>query len=170
MKTLTVDVPWNYSDAGTPAVNAVAFSTNATTSLKPSKRSRVRLPNNLATRTLKLKNFAYALLTSGGFEDPTGVIGYFKVDLSFGSRKVSSSYVITHPYTNSTNPPEGSTILEESIALPFSSTNTEFNGCWSVIELPSTAETEMFVDISVPEQSGTVDYGFKYLTLWFDVL
>lgn len=164
MTTLCVDVPYNYGDTG---VSGIVFSSNAT--VKPSQKTRVRLPNHLLGRKLKLKNYAYAVSTAFSMNDPAGVIGYFKLLLSFGSRTASNSYVITRTYAQATVF-DASTVLEEAISLPYSTTQTEFSGCWSTIELPSTAETEMFIDLSVPSQDGTKNYGFKYLTLWFDVL
>lgn len=164
MTTLCVDVPYNYTATST---SVILFSSN--TEILPAQKTRVRLPNHLLGRKLKLKNYAYAVSTDLTLTTPVGTIGYFKLQLSFGSRTASNSYVITHSYLQpSTLDP--SVVIEEAIALPFSTTQTEFNGCWSYIQLPSTAETEMFIDVSVPTQVAATDYGFKYLTLWFDVL
>lgn len=160
MTTLCVDVPYNYFD--TP--NIIAFASN--TDIKPEQRSRVLLPNNILGKKLKLKNFIYRIDTIIG-EDHTDKIGYFKLQLSFGSRAVSSSYVITHNYDASAT---SASLMEEAIALPFSTTETSFNGCWSEIQLPSTAQTEMFIDVSVPLQATGNEFAFTFLTLWFDVL
>lgn len=170
MTTLCVDVPWNYND-GAPlgGTSVIAFSSNSTASLRPQLKQRVRLPSHLIGRKLKLKNYIYVVTPASGFLNPIGVIGYFKLQLSFGSRNISNSYLVSHSYAP-TQPVTDSTVLEETIALPFFSTPTDFSGCWSTIQVPTTAETEMFIDVSVPAQNGVKDYGFSFLTLWFDVL